>query len=206
MITASGQIVNLLDPQPDTILLEDIATHLSRIRRWVGAADISVAAHSLLATRLARANGEDPYSCLWTLLHDAHEAYTGDISTPMKQVFNGPFGVPGFLLEIERTLDIAIRQSLGIEEWHTLEAVSAAEHYDALAWQLERRVLLPDHKEFPKCYDDLPKELDSQVHLLSKVDVKDRFLTTYHYYRLMVVEQQETNDERYKVSKPVQAC
>ena len=36
MITNSGILFNLLDPDPEDILIEDIAVHLSRIARWNG--------------------------------------------------------------------------------------------------------------------------------------------------------------------------
>jgi len=83
MLTKSGRKVDLLNPKPDMICLDDIAYHLARINRFSGATSEpwSVAQHSIFAAALAEADDHGAYSVLWTLLHDAHEAYTGDTST-----------------------------------------------------------------------------------------------------------------------------
>src|SRR5690606_34633187 len=84
VLTHSGQKVDLLDPDPSTIRLEDIAWHLAHINRFTGGAPWSVAAHSILTVRLAHDANLTPYQRLWLLLHDAHEYVTGDIPHPMK--------------------------------------------------------------------------------------------------------------------------
>ncbi len=83
IITASGRKVDLLDPKPDDIDIKDIAHHLSQINRFTGAAlyPVSVAAHSILVSELC-----SPENRLQGLLHDATEAYLGDVSTPLKEL------------------------------------------------------------------------------------------------------------------------
>lgn len=75
----SGTAVDLIQPDPETIRLDDIAHHLARIYRYTGGTEWSVAAHSLCVAMLVPREFR-----LEALLHDAHEAYVGDVSSPMK--------------------------------------------------------------------------------------------------------------------------
>lgn len=77
MVTATGRRVDLLDPKPEQIDIQDIAFHLAGINRFTGATRMSVAQHSVLVSRLCQRMP------LAGLLHDAHEAYLGDISRPL---------------------------------------------------------------------------------------------------------------------------
>ena len=86
----SGRRVDLLDPSPLDIEIEDIAHGLSRVARWNGQTNgrsaFSVAQHSLLVEDLAaRTNrGLSPALRLATLLHDAPEYVIGDLISPFK--------------------------------------------------------------------------------------------------------------------------
>lgn len=87
VITYSGIEFDLLNPQPDMILIEDIAHHLSFLCRFNGATRhfYSVARHCLMAERFV--TGQDSNKRrLMVLLHDAAEAYVGDMVTPLKQL------------------------------------------------------------------------------------------------------------------------
>ena len=70
-----------LDPRADEVLLEDIAHALSRVCRYGGhCLDwYSVAQHSIFVADLV----PQPLK-LHALLHDAEEAYTGDLIRPLK--------------------------------------------------------------------------------------------------------------------------
>ncbi|GEM_PF-19140 len=91
----SGRRLDLLDPSPLDIEIEDIAHGLARVARWNGqthgAHAYSVAQHSLAVEALYRqAHAEaDENSCLTTLLHDAAEYVIGDMISPFKAVL-GP--------------------------------------------------------------------------------------------------------------------
>ena len=86
----SGRRVDLLDPSPLDIEIEDIAHGLSRVARWngqtAGRSALSVAQHSLLVESLAyRTNrGMSPALRLATLLHDSPEYVIGDLISPFK--------------------------------------------------------------------------------------------------------------------------
>ncbi|MBI1238348.1 MAG: HD domain-containing protein [Alphaproteobacteria bacterium] len=86
----SGRRLDLLDPSPFDIEIEDIAHGLARVARWngqtKGAHAFSVAQHSLLVERVA---GElRPRIArdwrLAALLHDAAEYVIGDLISPFK--------------------------------------------------------------------------------------------------------------------------
>lgn len=88
--TLGGTLVPLANPQPRHILLPEIARALSRIPRFNGHTlrPWSVAQHSLLVMELLGAD-EDPELQLAALLHDAHEAYLGDITSPVAAAIRG---------------------------------------------------------------------------------------------------------------------
>ncbi|MCE2580731.1 hypothetical protein LDL36_20230 [Komagataeibacter sp. FNDCR1] len=87
--TYTGMKFDLLDPRPEQVRLMDIGVHLSRTPRFNGATTVeswNVAQHSLLVRDILLQLYPDagPIVQIYALLHDAHEAYTGDITTPMK--------------------------------------------------------------------------------------------------------------------------
>lgn len=81
--TFTGRLVYPLSPTTDVIAIEDIAHHLSLVNRFGGATKepYSVAQHSVLVSLCC-----DPADALHGLLHDASEAYLGDLITPLKQL------------------------------------------------------------------------------------------------------------------------
>jgi hypothetical protein len=93
MLTATGATVNLEWVAASSISLLDIAHHLAQINRFTGACSrpYSVAEHSLLVVEIMERDLaiRSPHALLAGLLHDAHEAYTQDLSTPLKRVL-GP--------------------------------------------------------------------------------------------------------------------
>lgn len=110
----SGRRLDLLDPTPVDIEIEDIAHGLSFVARWngqtLGDFAYSVAEHSLLVERL--------YSRLmpraaakWrlaALLHDAPEYVIGDMISPVKAAVG-----PGYD-ELEQRLAVAIHLRFGL--------------------------------------------------------------------------------------------
>ncbi|WP_127090619.1 HD domain-containing protein [Aquabacter cavernae] len=93
----SGRRLNLLDPSPLDVEIEDIAHGLSRMARWNGQTEgdniFSVAQHALLVERLARRAFPD-IDARWrmaVLLHDAPEYVIGDMISPFKAVIGGDY-------------------------------------------------------------------------------------------------------------------
>src|SRR5580704_9500321 len=93
----SGRRLDLLDPSPLDIELEDIAHGLARVARWngqtKGAHIYSVAQHCLLVEALARLRAPrlDRGGRLAVLLHDAPEYVVGDLISPFKSVIGGDY-------------------------------------------------------------------------------------------------------------------
>ncbi|MGD9783572.1 MAG: hydrolase [Hyphomicrobiaceae bacterium] len=86
----SGRRLDLLDPDPADIDIEDIAHGLARVARWngqtSGAHALSVAQHVLLVEDIACDRNPD-WPSTWrlaTLLHDAPEYVVGDLISPFK--------------------------------------------------------------------------------------------------------------------------
>jgi len=86
----SGRRLDLLDPSPLDIEIEDIAHGLARVARWNGQTNgdhtFSVAEHSLLVEAIAGGLDETlPQEFrLAALLHDAPEYVIGDLISPFK--------------------------------------------------------------------------------------------------------------------------
>ena len=95
----SGRRLDLLDPSPLDVELEDIAHGLARVARWngqtKGAHIFSVAQHVLLVEALARAQSTDldDRMRLAILLHDAAEYVIGDMISPFKAVIGDSYKV-----------------------------------------------------------------------------------------------------------------
>lgn len=110
----SGRRLNLLDPSPLDIEIEDIAVGLARVARWNGQTSgdwaLSVAQHSLLVEELLGRFREDVPAAwrLLALLHDAPEYVIGDLITPFKTTLGGDYAA------IERRLMAAVRVRFGL--------------------------------------------------------------------------------------------
>ncbi|MEJ2378048.1 MAG: HD family hydrolase [Pseudolabrys sp.] len=110
----SGRRLDLLDPSPLDIELEDIAHGLARVARWngqtKGAHIFSVAQHVLLVEALARAKVPrlDAAGRRAVLLHDAPEYVIGDMISPFKAVIGDSYKA------VERRLLAAIHLRFGL--------------------------------------------------------------------------------------------
>ena len=86
----SGRRLDLLDPSPLDVEIEDIAHGLARVARWNGQTRgphiFSVAQHSMLVERIAGTfdRGLPAHYRMMALLHDAPEYVIGDIISPFK--------------------------------------------------------------------------------------------------------------------------
>jgi 5'-deoxynucleotidase YfbR-like HD superfamily hydrolase len=93
----SGRRLDLLDPSPLDIEIEDIAHGLARVARWNGqthgAHIFSVAQHTLLVEAVLRQQvpRADHRVRLAAMLHDAPEYVVGDMISPFKAVIGGSY-------------------------------------------------------------------------------------------------------------------
>jgi len=147
----SGRRLDLLDPTPMDIEIEDIAHGLAFVARWngqtIGDWPYSVAEHSLLVEQIFARTGSHPAKWrLAALLHDAPEYVIGDMISPVKSAV-GPgygemdariaaavhirFGLPGLL---PAPVKKAIKAADKVSAW--LEAVQIAGFREAEADKL----------------------------------------------------------------------
>ncbi|MFY9209769.1 MAG: HD family hydrolase [Aestuariivita sp.] len=154
----SGRRLDLLDPTPVDIEIDDIAHGLAFVARWNGQTHgdfaYSVAEHSLLVEGLfSRMEGSvDPKWQMAALLHDAPEYVIGDMISPVKAAV-GPgygalddrltaaihlrFGLPAV---IPQTIKRKIKKADKISAW--MEAIQIAGFSEAEADRLFGK---PDH-------------------------------------------------------------
>ncbi|MEZ5939094.1 MAG: HD family hydrolase [Hyphomonadaceae bacterium] len=110
----SGRRLDLLDPSPLDIEIEDIAHGLARVARWNGQTRgehaFSVAQHSLLVEAVLVHVGPkpDPAERLGALLHDAAEYVIGDMISPFKAALGVDYRT------FETRLDGVIRVRFGL--------------------------------------------------------------------------------------------
>ena len=134
MQTASGRKVYVMSPRAEDVFIWDIAHALARICRFGGhvkCEHYSVAQHSVLVSRTC-----DPENALVGLLHDAAEAYIGDVVRPLK------YSLPKYReLEVKWNRAIQRRFRLGGRLTTLTEDVAVA---DKRLLSTERRDLMSD--------------------------------------------------------------
>lgn len=140
MLTATGQQFDLRFIDDASISLIDIAHHLSQINRYSGACSrpMSVAEHSLFVLAIVESAlpTASPAVLLAALMHDAHEAYTNDLTQPMKQVIGEPWR------REELRIQHAVLKRFGLVE-ASAGAAKLIHWADMTALVTERQHLLP---------------------------------------------------------------
>lgn len=110
----SGRRLDLLDPSPMDIEIEDIAHGLARVARWngqtVGEHAFSVAQHSVVVEEIVAHVQPDiePRWRLAALLHDASEYVIGDMISPFKAALGMDYKL------FEERLETAIHVRFGL--------------------------------------------------------------------------------------------
>ena len=164
--TYTGKKFSLLDPQPEDICIEDIARALSMTCRFGGHVKkfYSVAEHSLEMVKLV----PSPHG-LHALLHDAGEAYIGDITSPVKSLING----------ISRVEDAALDAIESVFElnWQ-LSGKQQIHYWDMRLLLTERNQLMGPPPE-PWYWEQDYKPLDIELECLAPEVAEERFLAMY---------------------------
>ncbi len=127
--TKSGRRVAILNPSPSQIVIGDIAHGLAHQCRFNGQANkfYSVAQHSVLVASILPRELR-----LAGLLHDASEAYLGDVVQPLKD-----------LLPEYQAIEVNFCQVLGVRFGVNLQHNDAIRHADLVVLATERRDLMP---------------------------------------------------------------
>jgi 5'-deoxynucleotidase YfbR-like HD superfamily hydrolase len=133
--TYTGTYFDYSAPRAEDVRVEDIARALSHVSRFGGHTSTfyCVAEHALLCRRLVLEAGHDPRIAFAALHHDSHEAYIGDVPTPLKVELGEVYE------QLAERVDIAVAAALGLDaaDFHH-EAVREA---DALALRIEAAAL-----------------------------------------------------------------
>jgi 5'-deoxynucleotidase YfbR-like HD superfamily hydrolase len=133
----SGRRLDLLDPSPLDVEIEDIAHGLARVARWNGqthgAHAYSVAEHSVLVERIFAKLKPEPSSQqrLAALLHDAPEYVIGDMISPFKAALG--FDYRAF----EDRLEAAIYRRFGLPPHPTVAVKARIKRADRASAYLE---------------------------------------------------------------------
>ena len=133
----SGRRLDLLDPSPFDIEIEDIAHGLSRVARWNGQTSgdwpYSVAEHSVLVETLLHRLYPD-LSLKWrlaALLHDAAEYVIGDMITPFKAIIGPDYK------GVEKRLEEAVHVRFGLPATLPANVVKRIKRADRIAAYIE---------------------------------------------------------------------
>lgn len=153
--TNLGKRIDLLNPDPREICIEDIITGLNAVPRFMGQTKTP---YSVLQHSLGVASLVGPEYKLAALLHDATEAYIGDVPTPLKELLGDryrgvekriadaiqiAFGCPHYLSDLPLAVKRADRLML-VTEHHLLQTVPADWGWDKEELRLPKLPIIFD--------------------------------------------------------------
>lgn len=146
MLGYQGEKIDLVEPENTTIYPETIGRVLGRLERFGGHTrrPWSVLEHSFLvafiAGRILPDAGDD--FLVAALCHDAHEAYVGDMPSPMKPLIAG-------WREFEKRWEAHVREALEVAHvFADRKLAGVIKHADIVALRIERKFLLHPHPDW----------------------------------------------------------
>ena len=177
--TASGVKLNLEDPQPEDIRIEDVAGGLSKVCRFAAQSlqYYSVAQHALLVRDLVAKAGY-PELVLAALHHDSHEAYLCDIPKPLKSKISASTDAYDRVCD---AFDVAIAEAFGFEYLKKdSQERTIIKRADNQAFLMEASQLLPDGSEALRAAQELDgralRDLPDLDEPLAPTEAERRFL------------------------------
>jgi len=176
----SGRRLDLLDPSPFDVEIEDIARGLARVARWNGQTSgdhaFSVAEHSVVVENLFTTLNPDctPQQQLTALLHDAAEYVIGDMISPFKNALGLDY--KAFEARIEEAIhlrySLPARMPAGLKK-----KIKQCDLY--CAWFEATQIAGFDPVEADQFFIPPPKGLDVEINPLSVADAEARFLERF---------------------------
>ncbi len=179
----SGRRLDLLDPTPVDIEIEDIAHGLAFVARWNGQTKgdfaYSVAEHSLLVTDIfAHQQPNAPIKWhLAALLHDAPEYVIGDMISPVKAAVGPGYGV------LDDRLTAAIHLRFGLPAQIPAPVKRQIKRADKLsAWLEAVQIAGFTEVEANRFFGKQDPELTAKfvINLRQPMEVRDDFTKRHH--------------------------
>jgi 5'-deoxynucleotidase YfbR-like HD superfamily hydrolase len=177
----SGRRLDLLDPSPLDIEIEDIAHGLARVARWngqtIGEHAFSVAQHCLVVEDIAAclSPGLDPRWRLAALLHDAPEYVIGDMISPFKAALGLDYRT------FEERMEHAIHLRFGLPPKPPQTVKDLIKRADRASAFLEATQLAGfGHDESLELFGAPPPGYRPTLEPLSAVQAQVRYLQRYH--------------------------
>ncbi|HHT7701730.1 YfbR-like 5'-deoxynucleotidase [Pasteurella multocida] len=177
-LTHSNRVINFQEPGKSDIHIDDIVHHLSMIPRFGGKLDrhYSVLDHSvyvgMIAKTFLKADDETAFAAL---MHDAQEAFLGDIPSPLKSL------LPDYKA-IEKSFEKVIQEKFNISMSETIKDL--VKYADLLALKAEKEAFIntPIEQECHWQYlHELPLVPISPIDFC--VNSKELFFQAFDYYR-----------------------
>ncbi len=191
--TYTGRAFDLLNPRPEQIDPLDIAHALANLCRFTGHVRVfySVAQHSCLVAEITRDlwAGERGAVCPQVvmraaLLHDAPEAYIGDVSTPLKRALRMADGGAEYCVSpydsIEATIERAVLDRFGATDARGQAAV-LIKRADMIALATEHAALFTGPTPRPWGLE-LPQPWPYKIEPWAPAVAQQEFLQAFHFY------------------------
>jgi len=176
----SGRRLDLLDPSPMDIEIEDIAHGLARVARWngqtVGEHAFSVAQHSVVVEEIVAHIRPDvePRWRLAALLHDASEYVIGDMISPFKAALGVDYRT------FEERLETAIHVRFGLPARTPVEIKKLIKQADRACAFFEATQLAGfTHEESLAFFDAPPRGYSLAIDPLPPAQAQARYLQRY---------------------------
>jgi hypothetical protein len=164
IITAGGTCFDFVHPERSRFTIEEIAHHLAHICRFTGAVRqfYSVAQHSVLVSQVV-----PPQHALAGLLHDAAEAFIGDVSRPLKAL------LPDYKI-IEKRVEAVVLGRFGLSP----DLPPEVKHADMVLLATEKRDLMPAHPDDWDCLEGA-QPLPARIEPVESVLARRMFMLRY---------------------------
>ena len=197
--TVTGRMVNIAEPDPKDICIDDVAWGLSRISRFCGMTiteiPYNVAQHSIFVARevlniltrteeypelmeffadisaLSSSKIKIIETVLLGLLHDASEIYTGDIPSPVKQIPE----LRAIVKKVEHKLMGAIYKAFELNEPTELQEI-VIKHADKIAQKIEAHAFMQSRGNH---WPNMPKV---SLEKLQKFESPKKALESFHEF------------------------
>ncbi|MGK7650963.1 HD domain-containing protein [Roseovarius sp. B08] len=182
----SGRRLDLLDPTPVDIEIEDIAHGLAFVARWNGQTNgdfaYSVAEHSLLVERLYSrlVPRPEPKWQLAALLHDAPEYVIGDMISPVKNAVG-----PGYDV-LDKRLAAAVHLRFGLPATIPAQVKKTIKKADRIsAWMEATTIAGFSEAEATRFFGTPPSEIVEGLRIVLRPPMEARADYTARHAELM---------------------